>query len=180
MTRLVRATLHTVMTWSLALSNAVSVRSLHRALTGGQVLQRPQQVALLAAVLLDLPKLAIAGVVRLLDACPEVVDLGVGRPLERLGLGAELVLRHALRFQRPDPLVQGPVELVPARLGAGLESMGALLRPLGPDAGLLGPLLGVGQAPLAARGWRGAWPPRSSRRASWPSHGWCPARAAAA
>src|SRR6266702_3157109 len=176
MTRLVRTTLHTVMTWSLA----VSIQRVHRALTGGQVLQRPQQVALLAAVLLDLPKLAIAGVVRLLDACPEVVDLGVGRPLERLDLGAELVLRHALRFQRPDPLVQGPVELVPARLGAGLESMGALLRPLGPDAGLLGPLLGVGQAPLAARGWRGAWPPRSSRRASWHSHGWCLARAAAA
>src|SRR5437899_7442658 len=160
MTRLVRATLHTVMTWSLALSNAYIVRSLAARSSNARSRSRCWRQSC-----------STFRNSRLLVSCAcstpgqrWSISLGVGRPLERLGLGAELVLRHALRFQRPDPLVQGPVELVPARLGAGLESMGALLRPLGPDAGLLGPLLGVGQAPLAARGWRGAWPPRSSRR----------------
>src|SRR5439155_3151198 len=50
---------------------------------------------------------------------PEVVDLGVGHPLERLGLGAELVLRHALRFQRPDPLVQARSSSSPRALARG-------------------------------------------------------------
>src|SRR6266702_3134181 len=144
MTRLVRATLHTVMTWSLALSNAYIVRSL--AARSSNARSRSRCWRQYCSTFRNS---------RLLVSCAcstlaQRWSISASAVRWSALVSAQLVLRHALRFQRPDPLVQGPVELVPARLGAGLESMGALLRPLGPDAGLLGPLLGVGQAPLAA------------------------------